>query len=59
MTAAVRAGSHRLHCRPGVRGVPQADAIRAWAKDQGISVSARGRIPANIVERYEAATKER
>jgi hypothetical protein len=44
---------------PGVRGVPQADAIRAWAKEQRISVSARGRIPANIVERFEAAMKER
>jgi hypothetical protein len=31
--------------------------IRAWAKDQGISVSDRGRIPASVVEQYEAATK--
>ncbi len=31
--------------------------IRAWAKDQGIAVSARGRIPASVVEQYEAATK--
>jgi hypothetical protein len=31
--------------------------VRAWAKDQGIAVNARGRIPANVVERYEAATK--
>jgi hypothetical protein len=30
--------------------------IRAWAKDQGIAVSERGRIPANVVEQYEAAT---
>jgi nucleoid-associated protein Lsr2 len=30
--------------------------IRAWAKDQGIPVSERGRIPASIVEQYEAAT---
>jgi Lsr2 len=30
--------------------------IRAWAKEQGIEVSARGRIPANVIERYEAAT---
>jgi hypothetical protein len=33
--------------------------IRAWAKDKGIPVSARGRIPANVVEQYEAATRER
>jgi Lsr2 len=31
--------------------------IRAWAKGQGIAVSDRGRIPASVVERYEAAAK--
>jgi hypothetical protein len=31
--------------------------IRAWAKDQGIAVGDRGRIPASVVEQYEAATK--
>jgi hypothetical protein len=31
--------------------------IRAWAKDQGIAVSARGRIPASVVEQYQAATQ--
>jgi hypothetical protein len=30
--------------------------IRAWAKDQGIAVSERGRIPASVVEHYHAAT---
>ena len=30
--------------------------IRAWAKDQGIAVSERGRIPASVIEQYEAAT---
>ena len=30
--------------------------IRSWAKDQGIPVSERGRIPASVVEQYEAAT---
>ena len=30
--------------------------IRAWAKDQGIPVSERGRIPASVVEQYQAAT---
>ena len=29
--------------------------IRAWAKDQGIAVSSRGRIPAHVVAQYEAA----
>jgi hypothetical protein len=31
--------------------------IRAWAKEQGIAVSNRGRIPASVVEQYEAAGK--
>jgi Lsr2 len=31
--------------------------IRAWAKDRGIAVSGRGRIPASVVAQYEAATK--
>lgn len=31
--------------------------IRAWAKNQGIAVSERGRIPASVVEQYQAATK--
>ena len=33
--------------------------IRAWAKDQGIAVSDRGRIPASVLERYLAAAKRR
>lgn len=31
--------------------------IRAWAKSQGIAVSERGRIPASVVEQYQAAKK--
>ena len=33
--------------------------IRAWAKDQGIAVSDRGRIPASVAEQYDAATQGR
>jgi hypothetical protein len=29
--------------------------VRAWAKSQGIQVSARGRIPASVVSQYEEA----
>jgi hypothetical protein len=29
--------------------------IRAWARQHGLAVSERGRIPADVVERYEAA----
>lgn len=31
--------------------------IRAWAKNQGIKLSERGRIPASVAEQYEAAAK--
>ena len=30
--------------------------VRAWAKENGIAVSERGRIPASVVEQYYAAT---
>jgi hypothetical protein len=33
----------------------QAAAIRAWAKKQGLQVSDRGRIPATIIEQYNAS----
>jgi hypothetical protein len=33
--------------------------IRAWAKGHGIAVSERGRIPASVVEHYQAAAKGR
>ena len=28
--------------------------VRSWAKEQGLGVSGRGRIPAGIMARYEA-----
>jgi hypothetical protein len=31
--------------------------IRAWAKEHGLGISERGRIPATIIEQYEAATQ--
>lgn len=39
--------------RPGP--VVDARAVREWAQSQGISVSARGRVPADVVQRYQAA----
>jgi len=32
-------------------------AMRAWAKAQGIKVNERGRVPADVVARYEAANR--
>lgn len=32
-------------------------AVRAWAKQQGVEISDRGRLPSLIVAQYRAATK--
>jgi hypothetical protein len=39
----VRAGRHNL------------SDVRAWARDQGIKISERGRIPADVLAKYNAA----
>jgi hypothetical protein len=51
-----KAGSRprRRAVRPG-SGRGRSGDIRAWAKDQGIAVSERGRIPASVVQQYQAA----
>ncbi|MFD3809249.1 Lsr2 family protein [Streptomyces sp. NPDC058619] len=45
--------------RPAKRGsqTSRGDAakVREWAQSQGIEVNTRGRIPADLMERYEAA----
>jgi Lsr2 len=34
-------------------------AVRTWAKEHGIEISQRGRIPASVIEQYEAAAPGR
>lgn len=46
--------------RPAARtkssqGGPDAKAVRLWAVENGIQVNTRGRIQAEVVEKYEAA----
>jgi hypothetical protein len=46
--------------RPAARGRRNASAIdthkvREWAKEQGIQIKERGRVPADIVEKYREA----
>jgi hypothetical protein len=36
-------------------GAQRSGDIRAWAKEHGLAVSERGRIPASVVEQYQAA----
>ncbi len=44
--------------RPGrtVSSRERSADIRTWAKEQGITVSDRGRISASVAEQYDAAT---
>jgi Lsr2 len=37
-------------------GVPDPTAVRGWAKSQGIEVKDRGRVPADLVVKFKAAT---
>ena len=48
-------GQRRRPGRTAARRERSGD-IRRWAKGQGIAVSDRGRIPASVVEQYQAAT---
>jgi len=52
--SAGRGQRRRLGRTPASR--ERSGGIRAWAKVQGMAVSARGRIPASVVEQYQAAT---
>ena len=52
-----RAG--RAHPRspgPTAAGRQRPGDIRAWAKEHGLAVSARGRIPASVADQYNAAS---
>lgn len=51
-----RAGSTgRRSSAPKTSGDIDPKAVRAWAKDQGLEVSPRGRINAKLLEQYKAA----
>ncbi len=62
LTQIIEAACHRVP-RPATparstdtrNGAPAAKAVRAWAKDQGIEVSDRGRISTDVIQRYQDA----
>src|SRR5215467_4780316 len=54
-----RAGRGQRRPARAAPGRERAGEIRAWASQQGIAVSGRGRIPASVVAQYEAAAKGR
>ena len=47
-------GQRRRSARPP-SSRQHSGAVRAWAREQGITVSERGRIPASIIDQYEIA----
>ena len=52
-------GASRRPSRNGRRagnGAADSTAVRVWAKSQGIEVKDRGRVPAELVEKFRAAT---
>jgi len=51
-----RAGRGRRRPARSSSGRQRSSDIRAWAKDAGIQVSERGRVPASVVAQYQAAT---
>ena len=53
-----RAGGSAKGATSSRRGSAAVDTarVREWAKEQGIEVKDRGRIPAGIVEQYKTAT---
>jgi hypothetical protein len=63
----VRFVEHARKAGPGQRRGPARTAssrqrsvdIRAWTKAMGLPVSDRGRLPATVVDQYEAAAIER
>lgn len=51
-----KAGSStRKRRQRGASSRERSAEIRAWAKNNGIKVNERGRIPAHVIEQYEAA----
>ncbi|WP_166346843.1 histone-like nucleoid-structuring protein Lsr2 [Phytoactinopolyspora limicola] len=59
VASARRAGTKRARGKAragGARGgATDTAAVRDWARSQGLKVSDRGRIPAEILEKYEAS----
>jgi len=52
-----RAGGTARRAARGTRGKDAVDTakVREWAKEQGIEIKERGRVPANVVEQYKTA----
>ena len=62
--SAARRASGSVARRPGRSGRraatagPDSTAVREWAKAQGLEVKDRGRVPAELVVKFKAATQQ-
>ena len=58
-TERARTAGRAPRSRPGRNASTRerSSGIRAWARGQGIAVSDRGRIPASVIEQYQAAAR--
>ena len=59
VTAARRAGGARRPTRSGTKAPAaglNSTEVREWAKAQGLEIRDRGRVPAEVVTRFRAAT---
>ena len=59
VTAARRAGGARRPARSGTKAPAaglNSTEVREWAKAQGLEIRDRGRVPAEVVTRFRAAT---
>jgi hypothetical protein len=55
IAAARKVPSSRRPSRGARGGRHDVSDVRAWARDQGIKISERGRIPADVLAKYNAA----
>jgi len=53
-----RTGAPRQKTAANTAPPGQSEAIRSWARAQGMQVSARGRMPANVIAAFLAAHKQ-
>jgi len=55
-----KVGGTRRTARRGRGNASAVDTheVRQWAREQGIEIKERGRVPANIVEKYQEATRQ-
>jgi hypothetical protein len=54
-TAAGGGGTRRAAARPAARRGPSPSDVRAWARSEGIEVKDKGRVPAELVVKFQAA----